>query len=67
MECSVCKAMMDGLGQVPVRVGGTSGGWHLLFGEWADVGEGVLPLDVFRCSNCKRVEFFDLDLSLKKR
>lgn len=59
--------MMDGLGQVPVRVGGTSGGWHLLFGEWADVREGILPLDVFRCSNCKRVEFFDLDLSLKKR
>jgi predicted nucleic-acid-binding Zn-ribbon protein len=26
--------------------------------------EGVLPLDVVRCDNCRRVEFYDLDLSL---
>ncbi len=55
---------MASLGQIPVRVGGTSGGWHLLFGHLADMGEEVMPLDVFRCSACKRVEFFDLDLSL---
>jgi hypothetical protein len=55
---------MTSLGQVPVRVGGTSGGWHLLLGQWADSGERVWPLDVYRCRSCKRVEFFDLDLSL---
>ena len=33
-------------------------------GEWADVGEKIWRLDVYRCSSCKRVEFFDLDLSL---
>ena len=64
MTCPVCKEEMRSLGQMPVRVGGTSGGWHLLFGEWADAGEGVLPLDVYRCGSCKRVEFYDLDLSL---
>jgi len=58
---------MQSLGQVPVRVGGTAGGWHLLLGEWADMTERVFPLDVYRCQRCKRVEFFDLDLSLPVR
>ena len=52
------------IGQLPIRMGGTTGGWHLLFGELADVSEKILPLDVFRCAGCKRVEFFDLDMSL---
>ena len=64
MECAICKQPMTPLGQLPIRVGGTSGGWHLLLGNWADAGEDVLPLDVYRCPTCKRVEFFDLDLSL---
>ena len=67
MECPACKTPMETLGQIPVRVGGTTGGWHLLLGEWADMTEGVLPLDVFRCQKCRRVEFFDLDLSLPAR
>jgi len=32
MNCSACKTPMRSLGQIPIRVGGTSGGWHLLFG-----------------------------------
>ncbi|HZF09141.1 MAG TPA: nucleotide-binding protein [Thermoanaerobaculia bacterium] len=67
MDCPVCKIEMQSLGQVPIRVGGTTGGWHLLLGELADVSEGVFPLDVFRCSQCRRVEFYDLDLSLPQR
>ena len=58
---------MQSLGQLPIRTGGTSGGWHLLLGDWAELMEGVLPLDVYRCPTCKRVEFFDLDLSLPER
>ena len=41
-----------------------TGGWHLFSGELADVGEGILKLDVFRCRQCKRIEFYDLDLSI---
>lgn len=67
MQCAACKSELESLGQVPIRVGGTSGGWHLLLGEWADVSEGVFPLDVYRCPRCKRVEFFDLDQSLPGR
>jgi len=64
MECSVCQREMQSLGQIPIRVGGIGGGWHLLLGEVADLTEGVFPLDVYRCTTCKRVEFFDVDLSL---
>lgn len=67
MQCSACKTQMESLGQLPIRVGGTSGGWHLLLGNLADVSEGVFPLDVFRCPGCKRIEFFDLDESLPAR
>jgi hypothetical protein len=64
MKCPACKCEMNSLGQLPIRVGGTTGGWHLLLGNWADTRESIMPLDVYRCGTCKRVEFFDLDLSL---
>ena len=67
MKCPACKSEMDSLGQLPIRVGGTTGGWHLLLGNFADMRESILPLDVYRCATCKRVEFFDLDLSLPAR
>ncbi len=67
MECNFCHSPMQFLGQLPIRTGGTKGGWHLLLGEWADLTEGVLPLDVYRCSECRRIEFYDLDLSLPQR
>ena len=62
--CPLCRTQLQRLGQIPVRTGGTSGGWHLLFGEWADVGEGIMPLDVYRCPQCSRLEFYDHDFSL---
>ena len=64
MKCAACKTEMDSLGQIPIRVGGVTGGWHLLMGGWADMRESVMTLDVYRCATCKRIEFFDLDLSL---
>ena len=62
--CPLCRVRLEPLGQIPVRTGGTSGGWHLFFGEWADAGEGVMPLDVYRCRQCSRLEFYDHDFSL---
>ena len=64
MKCSTCKSQMDALGQLPIRLGGTTGVRHLLMGNWADVKESLMPLDVYRCGTCRRVEFYDLDLSL---
>ena len=67
MECSACEIPMQSLGQIPIRTGGKAGGWHLLLGELAELSEGVYPLDVYRCRRCKRVEMFDLDMSLPER
>ena len=55
--CLRCGAAMTSMGVEQFRVGGTSGGWKLLFGEWAELGEEMLPLEAFACSTCHRVEF----------
>jgi hypothetical protein len=58
---------MQSLGQLPIRMGGSSGGWHLLFGELADASESLLPLDAYRCPQCKRIDFFDLEAGIPTR
>jgi len=54
--CLRCGGAMTSMGVEQFRVGGTSGGWKLLFGEWAELGEDMLPLEAFACSTCHRVE-----------
>jgi hypothetical protein len=66
-SCVDCQVSLQSIGQLPVRVGGTSGGWHLLFGDWAEVSEGIRPLDAYRCPQCGRLEFYDHDFSLPER
>lgn len=45
-------------GQDSFRIGGTSGGWKLLFGEWAELGEDMLPLLVYICPKCGKIELY---------
>ena len=45
------------MGVEEFRVGGTTGGWKLLFGEWAELGENMLKLELLACSSCAKVEF----------
>jgi hypothetical protein len=54
--CLRCGTTMTSSGVEQFRIGGTSGGWKLLFGEWAEVGENMLPLEMLVCTNCGRVE-----------
>lgn len=63
-KCINCQTNLENLGQIGLRTGGMDGSWQLLLGAWADVQETVIYLDSFRCNNCGRLEFFDLDLSL---
>ncbi len=49
---------MQFAGENSFRIGGTSGGWKLLFGEWAELGENMIPLLVYVCPNCGKVEFY---------
>jgi hypothetical protein len=62
--CPICSKELRSLGQLPVRVGGMSGGWHFFLGDIADVQESVAPLDMYRCELCGRLEFYDHDFSL---
>jgi hypothetical protein len=38
------------------RVGGSSGGWVALLGNWAELDEDVIPLEAWACPGCRRVE-----------
>ena len=64
LKCAGCGGAMQSFGKVPLRTGGSSGGWHMVFGELADAGESLIVLDLLRCRDCRRVEFYDLDLKL---
>jgi hypothetical protein len=55
--CLRCGAPLNSMGVENFRVGGSSGGWKLLFGEWAELGEDVIPLEAFGCGSCRTVEF----------
>ncbi|MEO8639008.1 MAG: hypothetical protein ABI458_03720 [Chloroflexota bacterium] len=55
-QCLRCGAPIQSMGIEDFRVGGNSGGWKLLFGEWAELGEGMLKLEVFACGSCGKVE-----------
>lgn len=54
--CLRCGAALQSLGDEEFRVGGTSGGWKLLFGELAELGEGMLKLEVRACQSCGQVD-----------
>lgn len=56
--CCSCGHELELLGRRQFRVGGTSGGWKLLFGEWAELGEELVDLEVWVCRGCRRVEFY---------
>jgi hypothetical protein len=55
--CLRCGAALESLGTEEFRTGGTTGGWKLLFGEWAELGENMLRLEVRACTSCRQVDF----------
>jgi hypothetical protein len=55
--CLRCGGTIQSAGVEQLRVGGTSGGWKLMFGEWAELGEEMIALEMFACATCRHVEF----------
>jgi hypothetical protein len=55
-SCVRCGGALPSIGVEQFRVGGTSGGWKLLFGEMAELGENLLSLEALACQDCRRVE-----------
>lgn len=54
--CLRCGESVASMGVLGFRVGGTSGGMKLFFGELAELGEEMISLEAFGCSNCGHVE-----------
>ena len=55
-QCVRCGQPLQSIGVEEFRVGGTTGGWKMIFGEWAELGEQMLSLEVLACVACRRVE-----------
>jgi hypothetical protein len=60
-ECAACKTPMVVLGEIPLRIGGTTGPWVFLLGGIAELKEGVWPIAAYRCASCRRLELFDFN------
>ncbi len=54
--CLRCGGPVESLGVHQFRTGGTTGGWKLLFGEWAELGEDMFSFEVRACGACGHVE-----------
>ena len=55
-NCLRCGEAVAPIGVERFRVGGTSGGWKMLFGELAELGEGMIDFEIFACPRCRKVE-----------
>ncbi len=65
-KCTACGQNARYAYTADFRVGGTSGGWKLLFGEWAELGEEMIPMYVFVCPNCGKIELYATE-EMRKR
>jgi hypothetical protein len=54
--CLRCGTLLQPVGIESFRVGGSSGGWKMLFGELAELGEGMIDFEIFACPACRKVE-----------
>ncbi|HSL10353.1 MAG TPA: hypothetical protein VLA82_03460 [Actinomycetota bacterium] len=54
--CLRCQGELRSMGISDIRVGGMSGGWQFLIGNWAEVSEDVLRLEILVCRTCGTVE-----------
>src|SRR5437016_5938152 len=58
MKCPTCNVDMEAYYGVPFRVGGTGPAMRFLIGAWAELGEEPIPIDIFVCAQCGRIQPF---------
>ena len=56
LACLRCRRELTSLGTPAFRIGGSSGPAHLIFGNWAELGESTVDLEVLACDSCGQVE-----------
>ncbi len=55
-QCVRCRSALTDWGVHQFRTGGTTGPSKLLFGEWAELGEAMIPLHLRYCAACGQVD-----------
>jgi hypothetical protein len=63
-KCTACGGATVSIGQIPFRTHGSTGMGKLFLGDWAELNEEKVPIDIFRCETCGHLEMYDLDKSL---
>ncbi|MGB4511580.1 MAG: hypothetical protein WBI31_07945 [Thermacetogeniaceae bacterium] len=67
-KCPQCRTYMEYLGVKEFRTGGKTGGWHLSLGDFAELQERIMKLEMWVCTQCRQVLFYLPDKSsLKSR
>jgi hypothetical protein len=56
VQCLRCGVELRELGPAEFRIGGTRGGWKLLLGEWAELGEDMVTIDLLAGPECRHIE-----------
>ncbi len=57
LDCLRCGAPIASEGLQDFRTGGSTGATHFFLGQWAELGEGKITLEVYVCRACRHVEF----------
>lgn len=57
VRCRDCGAAMWSGGTEQFHVDGSSGLWRMMFGEPSDLEGAAMPLEIWSCPTCRRVEF----------
>jgi hypothetical protein len=55
--CLRCGSRMEVVGVEELRTGGSTGVAKFFLGEWGEIGEGKLELEMSVCPACRHVEF----------
>lgn len=57
-KCSNCQTPMALVGEEDLRVGGTTGFGGMLLGNFNQMSEHILSLEMYRCETCGKVDFY---------
>jgi|GEM_PF-1053879 len=64
--CSACNGELKFIGKIPFRIELTPKMVELYFKPARDeFKEALLPIDIYRCETCGKLELFDLNFSMK--
>jgi hypothetical protein len=66
-KCLRCNIYMQPIAQLPMRTGGSTGATLFFLNSYAEMDERIIYFDTYRCPNCRKLEFFDLDNSLPNK